>query len=79
MLLFKEHEMAAITVSTDNYEFVHGRAPRGVGSWAFYLGGAGRWLAEPVFAPGMMSYGQAKAWAVREARAQGLTEVVVGS
>jgi hypothetical protein len=27
--------MAAVTVDTSNYEFTHGRKPRGYGAWAF--------------------------------------------
>jgi len=68
-----------ITFHTDDYQAAHGHLPRGKGSWAFYLGGAGRWLADPVFAPAHMTYTQAKAWVSRMARAEGLTEVVVGS
>jgi hypothetical protein len=30
--------LAAITVSTREYEFSHGRKPRGYGHWAFWMG-----------------------------------------
>jgi len=67
-----------VTVDTTQYEFAQGRKPRGAGYWAFALGdGTGRWRKELfwVSAP----YGEAKRQAVREARRQGCSDVVVQS
>ena len=52
-------------ISTSNYEFAHGKKPRGEGLWAFkfiygYLGQA---VASEEFTPKSMSYSAAKKWA----------------
>lgn len=69
----------AIEVSTEQYQWAHRDTPRGRGSWGFYMGGSGRWLADPVFAPSQMLYSAAKKWAMQQARAQGFTQIVVAS
>jgi len=67
--------VASVEVSTREYEFAHGRAPRGVGNWAFFV--AGNAAREPFWFNG--SYGQARVAAVRHFAALGVTDVVVGS
>jgi len=69
----------AIEVSTTDYEFKHRDTPRGRGSWGFYMGVNGRWLADPVFAPSVRLYSDAKKWALKQARAHGFTQIVVAS
>lgn len=61
-----------VEVVTSEFEFSHGRAPRGFGSWAFEIG-CGReifWVHQSRFAP-------ARAAAVREARRVGENMVTV--
>ncbi len=73
--------MATVTVSTTEFEFAHGKKPRGYGRWGFYFG-FNRTLGstvDPWFAPGSMNYGAAKKAAVAEARSRGFTLVKVGS
>jgi len=67
-------------VSTTEFEFSHGRKPRGRGHWAFYFGFRGivGGTVEPAFAPGEMTFTQAKRWAISEAKKSGWTRVVVG-
>jgi hypothetical protein len=62
-----------VDVSTTNYEFAHGKKPRGYGYWAFYFGSD----PEPHFYTG--SYGEAKKAAVADAVAKGHPFVAVGS
>ncbi len=47
--------------STRLYEFSHGKAPRGYGSWAFSIEGG-----EPVWAPSS-TYADARKWAKAKA------------
>lgn len=61
----------AVRFSTSEFEFSHGRKPRGEGMWAFTWGG------EVHFCPGTKTLTEAKAWALREARAAGATVVAV--
>ena len=65
-----------VRVSTRDYEFAHGRTPRGFGHWAFEFGE--REAAEAVeFWTG--TYSEAKAQAVRFAKDNGYSYVSVGS
>lgn len=63
----------SIEVCTEEYVFTHGSAPRGKGLWMFVL--AGDRGATTFEFNG--TYGQAKAAAVREARASGCYAVAV--
>jgi len=70
-------------IETNQYEFAHGKKPRGMGYWAFVFsvpasiaGGASR-LTE--FAPSTMSYAEAKKWAQARARDLKAARVEVGS
>lgn len=48
-----------VEVSTSQYEFAHGKKPRGRGHWAFIIAG------QTMFAPGgQQTYADAKKWAV---------------
>jgi hypothetical protein len=51
-------------VSTTEYEFSHGRKPRGEGCWAFAFGND----ETPWFVTGCRPYGEAKKAAVAEAK-----------
>ncbi len=63
-------------VRTNEYCAAHGRPPRGVGSWAFQFGLGD---VEPVFCPGSVTYGEARRWAVSQARERGASVVRVCS
>lgn len=55
--------MSAISFDSTGYEFAHGRAPRGRGSWAFLPAGANE--ADPaayVWVPGSCTFSEAKRW-----------------
>lgn len=68
--------MRRVEVLTHGFEFAHGRAPRGRGSWAFeFLLAGGRWSA-PEWAPGdatssLPTFTAARRWAVERARERG--------
>ncbi len=57
----------SITVSTTQFEFSHGKKPRGTGLWAFDIEG---WPV-PYFAPTELTYAQAKQHAIAHARSLG--------
>lgn len=64
-------------VSTTNYEFTHGRKPRGEGFWAFQFYKGGKDTIE--FAPGEMTYAKAKKWAITAARVMKADRVAVAT
>jgi hypothetical protein len=73
-----------IEFNTSVFEFAHGRAPRGRGSWAFFPDRRCR-IEDAVFSPSM-TYAEAKRWARTEPRivgdnprARGYLEIYVGS
>lgn len=66
-----ETTIKGVRVGYENYIFVHGKAPRGTGNWAFELNGEFR-SYEGTFA-------SARAQAVRDALALGLHNIQVGS
>lgn len=68
--------MSAIDVSTREYEFSHGKQPRGYGMWAFFFEGIDV-PAEPFWHTG--KYAEAKRFAVAYARTKGYSIVKVGS
>jgi hypothetical protein len=69
---------SSVEVSTVDFEFAHGRKPRGHGMWGFYFGFSRRNVVqEPVFFTA--SYAAAKRQAVAAAAARGFTHVEVGS
>lgn len=61
---------------TRDYEFSHGRPPRGRGTWAFAFKHDGS-LADAWWAPGELSYAEAKKLAAAEARARRVSRVWV--
>lgn len=64
-------------VSTAEYVRSHGREPRGSGRWAFFFDGDDR--AEAAwFAPGQVTFAEARKAAVAEARRRGASRVEVG-
>ncbi len=70
-----------MTISTSNYEFTHGRKPRGKGSWAFqfFIGRTDTIEFAPRVDVRPMSYRDAKAWAIRHAKAIGADRVAVAT
>ena len=67
-----------IEINTNEFEFSHGRKPRGIGQWIFrfiYLAGP----AEELSAPSHCSYADAKKWATAKARELGALRVTVCS
>jgi hypothetical protein len=64
-------------ISTSNYEFAHGRKPSGKGYWAFTFWKDGKHNTE--FAPGDLTYGAAKRWAIVAAKVLGADRVAVAS
>lgn len=66
-----------VEVSTTQYQFAHGKAPRGRGYWAFEFPGQG--TNQPWFAPGQQSYSEARRAAVAEANRRGVCFVRVCS
>jgi hypothetical protein len=71
-----------MTINTSNYEFTHGRKPRGKGYWAFRFQkdmADGTADESVVFAPGDMKYAEAKRWAIQVAKANGVSRVAVAT
>lgn len=66
-----ESTIKGVRVSYENYIFVHGKAPRGTGNWAFILDGEARFYEG--------SFASARALAVKDAVALGLHNIQVGS
>jgi len=64
-------------IDTTEYEFSHGKLPRGTGSWAFMFGRNGAWTTE--FTPHQMTYTAACKWARQQAKALGCDQISVGS
>ena len=66
-------------INTEQYRFAHGKSPRGRGNWAFEItwnrlaevdGHLVRTIkTETVFAPSLLQYSAAKAWALRTFKA----------
>lgn len=74
--------MATVTVSTVEFEFAHGKKPRGTGHWAFFFGFGRRTpggSVDPWFAPGQQTFAAAKRAAQVEAASRGFTHAEVGS
>jgi hypothetical protein len=67
-----------IEFNTREYEFSHGKAPRGRGSWAFFFSRSMN-VADAFWTPGNTTYGEAKKLARAEALRRGATPVIVGS
>lgn len=59
-------------IETGQFEFAHGKKPRGIGQWFFNFGhlvsGPGSLTFEDLAAPAGLSYGEAKQWAIAKAR-----------
>jgi hypothetical protein len=64
-------------ISTENYEFAHGKKPRGTGMWAFDFRRNGAWTTE--FAPLSWTYSQAASWARLEGRRMGADYIQAAS
>lgn len=62
-----------IQIITTNYEFCHGKKPRGYGQWAFFFDNE----AEPFWSTG--KYSEAKKMAVTYAVTKGFSVVKVGA
>lgn len=53
---------------TTDYEFSHGKKPRGIGSWAFFPNRHMR-IEDAVWSPGGLSYADAKKWFTQNQKA----------
>jgi hypothetical protein len=68
-----------VEFNTRDYEFSHGRKPRGTGTWAFFFGNrTERPIADAWWAEGTVTYGEAKKQAAAEARRRNVSVVYVG-
>ena len=56
---------------TAEFEFSHGKTPRGIGMWAFDFGRG------PEFTPDCCSFTDAKRWAKKQAQARRVSAVAV--
>lgn len=68
--------LSEVEISTRDYEFAYGHAPRGRGSWAFFFADD---LRTPWFAPGSLLYSQACKQARAEAQRRGVDSASVGT
>jgi hypothetical protein len=67
-----------MTISTTEYEFSHGRKPRGQGYWGFWFHRNGAATLE--FAPGEKTFSEAKQWAKDTAKdIGGVTSISVAT
>jgi len=66
-------------ISTTNYEFTHGRKPRGEGCWAFQFYKGGKDTLEFTPGPFGCSYSAAKKWAIKRAKEIGADRVAVAT
>lgn len=64
-----------VDFNTSEFEFTHGRAPRGDGAWAFSFKRNPDVMSEIFWINGF--YGEAKKVAAKKARAEGQREVFV--
>ena len=71
--------MTVSTINTFYYEFTHGKAPRGEGHWAFRFYNRMGGLMVTEYAPGKMTCGAAKKWAIARANAIGADRVEVAT
>lgn len=67
----------AIKVETQQYVAVHGKAPRGAGSWAFVREASHGMPAHTFFSPAWMTFREATAWVKRQVRAEGFQDATV--
>lgn len=68
-----------VTFNTREYEFSHGKKPRGRGSWAFFFDDKTNNVADAFWTPGSTTYAEAKKMAKAEAVRRGARDVTVGS
>jgi len=73
----KNVSLANITVRTSEYQFSHGKLPRGQGSWAFWMGRDTSDINKALWFNG--TYAEAVKQAKLAAQAQGCTTITVGS
>jgi len=69
--------MARFAFDTTDYEFTHGRKPRGRGGWAFSFERHPDVLSDAVVWTPSMTYVEAKRWFAAEAARRGVTEGTV--
>ena len=73
----KKLSLAAIMVSTREYEGSHGRKPRGFGHWAFWMGRDTSDIDKAMWFSGM--YTDAVRQAKQKAQELGVSVITVGS
>lgn len=69
-------KLSEVEISTRDYEFTYGHAPRGRGYWAFFFADD---LRTPWFAPGSLLYSQACKQARAEAQRRGVDSASVAT
>lgn len=67
----------SVIVSTSNYEFTHGKKPRGRGYWCFDIAGKDFWVPKDGSGEGAVMYSEAKKRAVSEAVKQNVYQITV--
>jgi hypothetical protein len=67
-----------VRFGTSEYEFAHGRKPRGKGCWGFQFYEKNDWYTIK-FAPGSLTFADAKRWAIKTAKAAGCDRVSVAT
>lgn len=67
-----------VEFNTTEYQFSHGKQPRGRGSWAFAFSRNAP-VEEMFWTPGSTTYAEAKKMAKAEAERRGVSTVYVGS
>jgi hypothetical protein len=61
----------AIQFHTEQFEFSHGRKPKGHGSWAFVRRASHNQSEQTMFAPRNMTFAEARTWCRRTLFQQG--------
>ena len=72
-----EYKRVSIEVSTSDYQFAHGKKPKGTGHWAFFMGRDTGDISKAHWFDG--KYGEAKRQAQAKARELGIGIITVGS
>lgn len=67
----------AVQFDTTRYEWVHGKAPKGRGSWAFTRKASHGMEEDTFFSPSWMTYAEARTWARKQVQAQGFQDATV--
>jgi hypothetical protein len=67
----------SIEIRTEKFQFAHGKAPKGNGSWAFVREASHGIEERTFFAPSSMTFREACAWVRKQVRAEGFQDATV--